>query len=410
MELYDFQKDAVRELKSGSVLYGQVGTGKTATALAYYVENEEFRPLYVITTAKKRDSGDWQEEAAKFGVTKIVVDSWNNVDKYTEVEEAFFVFDEQRVVGTGAWVKAFHKITRNGNHWILLSATPGDNWSDYAPVFIANGFFKNITEFRVKHVKMKPYMPYPVVDSYINEEALEEMRNEVLVEMRYEVESRRVLNWWPVGHDKELFHRVWKKRWNPYEEQPIRDAGELFWLMRKVVNSDPSRLEEVRALHHIHPRLIIFYNWNYELDILRTLYKETSLFEWNGQRKNALDSFEELDRWVYLVQYVAGAEAWNCVSTDAMVLYSLTYSYKNFEQAQGRIDRMNSPFERLYYYVFLSDSVIDKTIKKKLEHKENFNEKSALKDMERDEPDSLELKYAALEAVEDEDFVESCDI
>jgi hypothetical protein len=317
------------------------------------------------------------------------------------------IFDEQRIVGNGAWVKAFLNIARGSyNHWVLLSATPGDTWSDYAPVFIANGYFRNITEFRVKHVKMKPYMPYPVIDSYINEEALERMRNEVLVEMRYEVESRRVLNWWAVGLDKELFHQVWKKRWNIYENEPIHDAAELFRIMRKVVNSDPSRLTEVKALHAIHPRLIVFYNFNYELDILRTLYQETNLFEWNGHRKNKLETFEDLDRWVYLVQYVAGAEAWNCVSTDAMVLYSLTYSYKNFEQAQGRIDRMTSKFERLYYYIFVSDSIIDKAIKKSLVTKENFNEKKALRDLADEEPDDLELKYA----IEDGEFCETCEV
>ncbi len=407
MELYQHQKDAIRELSSGKVLYGRVGTGKSAAVLAYYVENEEFRPIYVITTARKRDSGDWEDEAAKFGITKIVVDSWNNIDKYVGIEEAFFVFDEQRIVGNGAWVKAFLKIARGSyNHWVLLSATPGDTWSDYAPIFIANGYFKNITEFRIKHVKMKPYMPYPVIDSYINEEVLERMRNEVLVEMRYEVESRRVLNWWAVGHDKKLFEQVWKKRWNVYEDQPIRDAAELFRVMRKVVNSDPSRLEEVRVLHGIHPRLIVFYNFNYELEALRTLYTETNVFEWNGHRKNTLESFEDLDRWVYLVQYVAGAEAWNCTSTDATVLYSLTYSYKNFEQAQGRIDRMNSPYERLYYYILVSDSIIDKAIKKSLITKENFNEKKALKVLGDTEPDDLELKYA----VESGEFLEVCEV
>lgn len=90
--------------------------------------------LCIITTARKRDTGEWDEELAHFYMStdpehdiyehKVVVDSWNNIGKYVGVKNAFFIFDEQRVVGKGAWVKSFYKITQN-NEWILLSATPG---------------------------------------------------------------------------------------------------------------------------------------------------------------------------------------------------------------------------------------------------------------------------------------------
>lgn len=422
MELMEHQLDAIRNLSNGKVLYGQVGTGKSATVLGYYVDNEEYRDIYVITTARKRDSEDWLDEASQFGIGtdaslygKLVVDSWNNVDKYTHINDAFFIFDEQRVVGNGAWVQAFLKITKN-NHWVLLSATPGDTWTDYLPIFLANGFYKNKSEFYRRHVVYKRYLKYPVIDHYIDEEYLEALRNEVLVEMRYDFESRRVINWWPVDYDKDLFKTVQKKRWNPYEDQPIKDVAELFWLMRKVVNSHQSRLEELRELHKIHPKLIVFYSWNYELELLRTLYTETNLFEWNGHRKNKLETFEDLDKWMYLVQYVSGGEAWNCVSTDAMVFYSLTYSYKNFEQAQGRIDRMNSPFERLYYYPFLSNSTIDKMIQKALVKKETFNEKKALREITQDNTktesnfDPWEAEMEAKYGVVDGAFLEVCEI
>lgn len=387
----EHQKEAVKKLSSGKVLYGGTGSGKTATALAYYVDNEEFRDIYVITTAKKRDSLDWEAEAAKYGIStdvsvygRIHIDSWNNISKYEDVDDAFFVFDEQRVVGHGAWVKSFFKITKK-NHWLLLSATPGDTWLDYAPVFIANGYYKNITHFKQRHVRYEPYLKYPKVKEYLDEETLEKLRNEVLVEMPFDSHTRRALNWWPVSYDKEAFKRVWKDRWNIYEDRPIKDAGEMYWLMRRVVNSDPSRLEEVKALHRLHPRLIVFYNFNYELEILRELIFEFTgdVYEWNGHVKNHLSEFEDHERWIYLVQYVAGAEAWNCVSTDAMVLYSLTYSYKNFEQAQGRIDRMNTKYNVLHYYIFVSNSVIDRAVKASLDRKESFNERKNVSNLER---------------------------
>lgn len=427
MELYDHQLEVIPKLSSGKVLYGVVGSGKSAAILGYYVEQEEYRDIYVITTARKRDEGDWQDEAARFGIGtdisaygKLTVDSWNNVGKYTDIKDAFFVLDEQRLVGSGAWVKAFYKIVANGNHWILLSATPGDSWIDYAPVFIANGYFKNKRDFLMKHVVFKPYMKFPVIDFYFNEEKLEEYRNEVLVEMTYRFKDKRVLNWWDVGHDAAAFKRVHKDRWNIYEDRPITDVAEMYRLMRQVVNTDPSRMEALLELHKMHPRLIVFYNWNYELEILRELYQTHNVFEYNGHRKHMLGEFEHLDEWIYLVQYTAGAEAWNCISTDAMVMWSLNYSFKIFEQVQGRIDRMNTPFERLYYYVFVSNSWIDQQIKKALVKKETFNEKRALRDSLKelqmveevgDDTDAeWELEMEAKHGISDGKMLEVCEV
>lgn len=392
MKLMEHQVDAIENLGNGKILYGNVGSGKTLTALGYYMKYEAPKHIYVITTAKKRDSLDWEGEAAKFGMSTdlfledetylkyhgiLTVDSWNNLKNYEDVEDAFFIFDEQRVVGHGAWVKSFLEVTKK-NNWILLSATPGDGWMDYAPVFIANGFYRNITDFKMQHVLYEPFSKYPKIRMFLNETKLQLLRNEILVEMPYLGETKRALNYMYEEYDQEMFRRVYKDRWNVYEDRPIKDAAELFRVMRRVVNSDPSRLRLVEKLSKIHPRLIVFYNFNYELNILRTI-EGVDVFEYNGHQK---DPLPDGDNWVYLVQYVAGAEGWNCTSTDAMILYSLTYSYKNFEQAQGRIDRLDTPFETLYYYIIVSNSIIDRAIKSALESKKSFNEKKFLREFE----------------------------
>lgn len=383
MELMEHQLEAIENLDSGKILYGGVGSGKSATVLGYYMKAEAPRDIYVITTARKRDSLDWEGEAAKFGIGThpdatmagvITIDSWNNIGKYEGATDAFFIFDEQRVVGHGSWVKSFIKIARK-NRWVLLSATPGDTWIDYAPVFVANGYYKNLTEFRLEHVVYKHYHSFPVIERYLNETKLQLLRNEVLVEMPYAMRAKRMINYLEVGYDKELFDKVLKERWNVFEDRPVKDIAELFRLMRKIVNSDPSRLEMVKKLLSCHSRLIIFYNFNYELEILRTLSDFVEVSEWNGHQK---DPIPEGDRWVYLVQYVAGAEAWNCTDTDGMILYSMTYSYKNFMQSLGRIDRLDTRFETLYYYVFVSHSAIDRAIRKSLGSKHNFNERKFL--------------------------------
>jgi len=379
-QLFEHQRDALSRMHNGCILWGGVGTGKSITAAAYYMANETPRDIYVITTAKKRDSLDWEKEFIRFGIStdkelsiagKLTVDSWNNIGKYDNVYGAFFIFDEQRLVGSGHWVKAFLKIAKK-NRWILLSATPGDTWMDYIPVFVANGFYKNKSEFIREHVIYKPFSKFPQVDRYIGIVRLVKQRNQLLVEMPYVKHTVWNSQDVEVDYDKELFHKVLKKRWHVFEDRPLRDVSELFSTLRKVVNSDPSRLDAVKDLMKKHPRLIVFYNFDYELEILRNLSQFVPVAEWNGHKHQDIP---ESDEWVYLVQYMAGSEGWNCITTDAMVFYSLTYSYKQYHQAHGRIDRLTNPAKNLHYYTLKSQSPLDLAISKALGEKKNFNER-----------------------------------
>jgi len=372
IELMPHQKQAVGEMRNGCILKGGVGTGKTFTALSYYNDNETVERLIVITTAKKRDSGDWQAEARLLAIFPEV-DSWNNLGEYEDVENAFFIFDEQRVVGSGVWVQAFLKIVKK-NQWVLLSATPGDTWLDYIPVFIANGFYKNRTEFLREHVVFSRFAKYPKVDRYVGTERLVRELRSILVEMPFQKHTTRHTVDVFAEYDRELFDTVWRRRWNPFENRPIRHVSELFALMRRIVNSDLSRILAIRDLMIKHPRLIIFYNYDYELEILRQL--DTHIGEWNGHKHEPIP--DQLE-WVYLVQYASGAEGWNCIETDAMVFYSLTYSYRMFEQAKGRTDRLNTSFTDLKYYVIRSSAMIDVAIWKSLCAKRNFNQTEYLR-------------------------------
>lgn len=381
VDLDDNQEEAVDKLRNGSILCGGVGSGKSRTAMAYYFTREAPRDLYIITTAKKRDSLDWEEEAAKFGITRckdatiagvLHVDSWNNIGKYIGVEDAFFIFDEQRLVGTGQWVKSFLKIAKR-NRWILLSATPGDTWLDYAPVFIANGYYKNITEFKREHVVYSSYAKFPKVERYLGTQRLIRYRNQLLVDLPHLKHTTRHTHIVKVDYDETLMMQAIKRRWNVFENRPMRDAGELFRVMRTIANSSLSRLDAVLTLLKKHPKLIVFYNFDYELDMLRTIGEMgIQVAEWNGHRH---EEIPDGDGWVYLVQYQSGAEGWNCVETDSMCFYSLTYSYKLWEQAHGRIDRRNTPFVDLHYFVLRSDAAIDHAVWRALKAKHNFNEK-----------------------------------
>lgn len=343
------------------------------------MENEFGKDVYIITTAKKRDSLDWERECARFALStdressldriQVKVDSWNNIKKYIDIEDAFFIFDEQRVVGSGAWVRSFLKITKK-NKWILLSATPGDTWMDYIPVFVANGFYKNRTQFIRRHVVYNSFVRFPKVDRYVEVARLERLKREILVTMKYEKKTTSIHKTIWAEHDAEKLKLITKDRWNPFTDAPIKQISELFVAVRRVVNSDPSRIKIIKELLEKHRKLIVFYNFNYELELLREI-PNVEIAEWNGHKHEPLP---ETEQWLYLVQYLAGSEGWNCIETNVIVFYSLNYSYRIMTQAAGRIDRMNTPFANLYYYKIVSPSWIDSAIKKAITNKKNFNE------------------------------------
>lgn len=410
IHLLPHQEKAIKELKSGSILCGGVGTGKSLTALAYYYiyvchgvvwygtqlgPMLEPRPLYIITTARKRDTKEWEAELKRFdlddGEVEITIDSWNNIAKYTKVIGAFFIFDEQRLVGSGKWVKSFYKIAKK-NQWILLSATPGDTWKDYIPVFVANGYYRNKSEFLQEHAVYNQYITkFPKIDRWIGVGKLERIRRKITVRMEYMKATKP--HWKTIkdkSYDKELYSKICKDRWDPWKNEPIQNISNCCYLMRKVVNSNPDRARQVLwlTINSRTQKAIVFYNYDYELTLLKDEIEqilhdiresgqsvgnsdEMTVAEWNGHRHDPIPCTTS---WIYLVQYSAGAEGWNCIETDTVIFYSRSYSYKLMTQAAGRIDRLNTKFEDLYYYVMTTDSPIDKAIERALNDKKDFNE------------------------------------
>lgn len=402
--LYDFQMEAVKKMFNGCILCGGVGTGKSRTSLFYYfsqqggwIDEHGYTPmnvtprpknLYIITTARKRDTKEWEGELVNFLMSthedqfkrwgnRIVVDSWNNIKKYVDVTNSFFIFDEQRIVGYGAWTKAFLKIAK-ANEWILLSATPGDTYMDYLPVFIANGFFKNKSEFCREHVKYSRFSKYPKIEGYINTGKLNALRNRILIDMKFKRKTIPHHEDVFVKYNTTKFRDATRTKWDPYKNEPIQQASGLCYVLRRIVNEDDARQVALLELFEKHPKMIVFYNFDYERDILLNIYygEDVEIAEWSGHHHQPVPTSE---KWVYIVQYTAGAEGWNNTTTDTMVFYSQNYSYKIMTQAAGRIDRLNTPYTDLYYYHLKSRSGIDLAISKALREKKNFNESRYIK-------------------------------
>lgn len=401
MKLRDYQIDAVKHMKNGCILNGGVGSGKSLTSLSYYYlknsGDEKFlkggkyvpmsdppKDLYIITTARKRDTLEWEGELAPFLLSvhddkniysnKVVIDSWNNIQKYKDVKNSFFIFDEQRVVGSGAWVKAFLKIAKF-NEWILLSATPGDTWMDYIPVFLANGFYKNKTEFIREHVVYSRFCKFPKVDRYINTGRLLRFRREILIDMDFKRETIQHHEDIYAKYDVKMYKDIIKRRWDIWKDEPITNASGLCYALRKVVNTHQSRLDALLDIFSRHNKIIVFYNFDYELEILKDIYygRDVKVAEWNGHKHEPIPKSK---KWVYLVQYTAGAEGWNCIETDTIVFFSQNYSYKIMHQSAGRIDRLNTPYKDLYFYHLKTHSGIDLAISRAIKSKKKFNERA----------------------------------
>lgn len=402
VSLYDHQKAAINKMRSGSILRGGVGSGKSITALVYYLVKEckakidfdgleeprkmrDPKDLYIITTARKRDTLEWDKECAKFALpspfwnVNVIIDSWNKIQEYVDVSDSFFIFDEQRASGSGEWVKAFLKITKK-NNWILLSATPGDSWLDYIPVFIANGFYPNRTAFLREHAVYDRYAKYPKINRWINVQKLINYQDRILVNMNYEKKTMSRKQYFVCDYDRNAYKRLMRDRWDIFDDDPIKNISKLCSLLRRVSNTNPDRFRILGEILSRHQTAIIFYNFNYELEMLREYLDKLNrpYSEWNGEKH---EQILEGDKWCYLVQYNAGSEGWNCIKTNVIIFFSQNYSYRMMTQAAGRIDRLNTPFTTLWYYYIRSSSPIDSAIFRTLKNKETFNESAFIQSL-----------------------------
>lgn len=394
--LYPHQKEALKKMFNGCLLNGGTGSGKSRTGIYYFfskyggkIDKDGYTPmrpnppdLYILTTAKKKSDKEWEGELVPFGLypdpktkrtrygNKVVIDSWQVIKKYEDVKDACFIFDENKINGKGVWAKAFLKITKY-NRWIILSATNGDKFEDYATVFIAHGFFKNRTDFSNAHLIYSRYSKFPQIIGYRDELYLYRLRDSLLIDMDFERHTKQLHEDISCSYNISAYRDVMRKRWNPYTDEPITQASALCYVLRRIVNSDSSRQVALLELLEDHPKAIIFYSFDYELDILLNLgYMEgTKIAQYNG---HVHEPIPDGDRWVYLVNYSA-AEAWNSIQTDTVIFFSQTYSYKTLKQASGRIDRLNTPFTDLHYYHLKSKSGIDLAISKALSQKKKFN-------------------------------------
>ena len=229
-----------------------------------------------------------------------------------------------------------------------------------------------------EHAVFSRFSKFPKIEKYIGTGRLIRQRREILVDMKFERETVQHHYDIYVTYDSTQYKDVMKRRWDIWNDEPIINASGLCYALRKIVNTHDSRSTKLLELFETHKKIIVFYNFDYELEILKSLYygEDVIVAEWNGHKHEPTPTG---NKWVYLVQYTAGAEGWNCITTDTIIFYSLNYSYKIMHQSAGRIDRLNTPYTDLYYYYMKTRSGIDLAIERALNDKRKFNESSFIK-------------------------------
>lgn len=127
-------------------------------------------------------------------------------------------------------------------------------------------------------------------------------------------------------------------------------------------------------LESTNDRMVIFYNFNAELEQLKVICEELDkpISQVNGSVKD-LDNFENIDNTVLLVQYQAGAMGLNLQKANKIIYFSLTESSDLFEQSKKRIHRIGTT-QPCFYYILMCENSVEEDIYKSLLLKQDYND------------------------------------
>ena len=109
-------------------------------------------------------------------------------------------------------------------------------------------------------------------------------------------------------------------------------------------------------------RLIVFYNFNEELQKMAELVEDRSISIVNGATKD-LTAYEEHSNSITFVQYQAGAKGLNLQKANKIIYFTLTQSCEDWMQSKKRIHRMGQEKTCFYYYLMCKKSVEEEILK-----------------------------------------------
>jgi SNF2 family DNA or RNA helicase len=119
-------------------------------------------------------------------------------------------------------------------------------------------------------------------------------------------------------------------------------------------------------------RLIVFYNFNDELNLILNLIGDRPVSIINGSTKD-LSAYEDHDDAVTLVQYQAGAMGLNLQKANKIIYFTLPEKSELFEQSKKRIHRIGQT-QRCFYYIMMVENSIEEDVLSTLEMRKDYTD------------------------------------
>lgn len=391
---YPFQEDAINQLLEGKhIIKADCGLGKTCIFFNW-LERNHATHVIIATTASKCHSKDFQTtELIKFTspefrahLVSLEVVSWHMLKKWTDKKSPqqlanyYFVADELQRCRQGVsslMGRAFLFITKHCKAWTGYTGTPGDNWLQFHPYFIATGKIKNKTEFMRDYTISQQY-PFPMVLGFRHEDTLKGWWRDI----SYEPDTSEVMSQLP-AETHQIMRFPTPKGYKKVLKSSTTLDGEfldsnmaLYHHLRQMC-ATKQKLDALEdLLSSLSSPLVIFFNYTCEREQILGLAAHMKRKVWRIDGECHEIPTEETigQNDIVLCHYLSGSEALNLQFCHYMVFYSPNYSYSISVQAKGRVKRVGQQ-NPMFFYSFLCSDSIEEEVMDCIKQKKDFAEK-----------------------------------
>lgn len=404
--LYDYQKDAVKQLLAGKhfVIAG-TGSGKGAMAVVWakaVCERENKKNVLVVTTASKSRTNDFQSDADLWNgeewrksLSSFSVLSWHKLSAWVSshwggLSDWVIIFDEVAKASAGVssgMGKAFLQIAKKTADWAGFTATPGDTWIKFYPYFTATKLVVNKTDFISKYCVMQTYRGFPEIVKYRNEDKLKDMWKNIstapdTTKMLAELpeETHKIIQF----KAPSTYKKTLKTRMTPDGEM-LETSGALCAELRRQCFTAEKKQWVKDFVEGLGTNAVFFYNFiktgdELEEVITKALPKGARVWRIDGKR-HEIPTEKTIGRYdIVMCQWQSGSEALNFQFMNYWVAIELCYSYSTAIQARGRIKRIGQK-KHMHYSYCLTEGTIEQAVLKCLKNKGEFAEEIWLSEL-----------------------------
>lgn len=395
MKLFDYQEKALALTsdKDNSAFYYDMGLGKT------FIGSERLR-LYGkrvnIVVCQKSKIKDWCEHFKEHYTDYAVFDLTNKKDMQTfitypiykcigiinyelayrreelrKLKDFTMMLDESSMIKNETAKRTKFILSLKPSHTILLSGTPTDGKYEflYSQLRLL-GWKITKTAYYNRYIKteLRSYggPTFRVVTGYKNVSELKAKLKEygAVFAKAEEViklpEKKFIKEYSTVSSDYKKFM---KDRIIKIDDKELTGDSTLSKrLYARMLCSAYSKDKISRLIDLVNStsdRVIIFYNFNTELEALKKAVSDRPISIVNGQVKD-LKAYENNDNSVTLIQYQAGAMGLNLQKANRIIYFSLPERSELFEQSKARICRIGQEKQCYYHIMMCCKSVEEK--------------------------------------------------